>query len=212
MPRRDLTNIIKACQRKVGAFPDADPGEETWGKIYNALTGNKWDWTSNEERGGPVKPLPPVQEYEDVPKVDERSEKLIATLLPEVQPFARKLLIEAGKQGINLIVTSGTRTYAEQQALYDQGRSKPGKIVTHAKPGSSWHNHACAFDVTIFKDGQPVWESPLYKKVGLIGEEIGLEWGGRFESFSDEPHFHRSNGKSLAEARRLHEAGKTVFT
>lgn len=144
--------------------------------------------------------------------IDPRSEKAILTLLPEVRPAARQLVENAAKAGIFIKITSGTRTYAEQQALYDQGRSKPGKIVTNAKPGSSWHNHGVALDVTIFNGSQPVWESPDYARVGKIGKALGFVWGGDFRSIKDEPHFEMTNGKTLAEARALHAQGKTVFS
>ena len=42
----------------------------------------------------------------------------------------------------------------EQAKVYAQGRTAPGKIVTHAKPGHSNHNFGVAFDVGIFVGGQ----------------------------------------------------------
>ena len=56
-------------------------------------------------------------------------------------------------------VTQGLRTYAEQDALYAQGRTVPGEIVTNAAAGYSWHNFGNAVDlvpedITI---GQPDW-------------------------------------------------------
>jgi peptidoglycan L-alanyl-D-glutamate endopeptidase CwlK len=144
--------------------------------------------------------------------VDARSEGNIKTLLPQVQPYARKLVAAAAADGITIVVTSGTRTYEEQNELYEQGRSKPGNIVTNARAGYSWHNHGVALDVTVFEQGKPVWESIKYKSVGAIGKRLGFEWGGDFTSFSDEPHFQMMNGKTLAEARALHDAGRTVFS
>ena len=37
-------------------------------------------------------------------------------------------------------VTQGLRTMVEQEALYAQGRTAPGAIVTNAQPGQSPHN------------------------------------------------------------------------
>lgn len=145
-------------------------------------------------------------------KVDERSEKVIATLLPQLHGPARQLVHEAKKHGITIRLISGTRTYAEQQKLYDQGRSLPGKIVTNAKPGSSWHNHGAAFDVGVFHGGDYIPESPAYRKVGAIGKALGFEWGGDFKTIVDEPHFQMTNGKSIAQAHALHEQGKNVFS
>ena len=44
-------------------------------------------------------------------------------------------------------VVQGLRTWAEQQALWNQGRTTPGKIVTHAQGGQSWHNYGLAAEL-----------------------------------------------------------------
>lgn len=143
---------------------------------------------------------------------DERTEKNIATLLPQAQEKAREFMRLIKEKGINAKIISGTRTYEEQQVLYDQGRSKPGNVVTNARPGESWHNHSVAFDIAIFDDnGKYLEESPFYKMAGEIGESIGLEWGGRWK-FVDEPHMQYNPQKiSLNLAQRLAAKGKTIF-
>jgi peptidoglycan L-alanyl-D-glutamate endopeptidase CwlK len=151
--------------------------------------------------------------------VDERSEKAIATLLPEVRPYARALLNEAKQQGIKLIITSATRTFEEQDALFAQGRTKPGRIVTHVRGGYSNHNYGIAFDVTVFRGNTPIWECADYKIVGAIGRRLGLSWGGDWSSFIDEPHFElrpqwareMTESAMLAELRRRHMIGTGVF-
>ena len=144
--------------------------------------------------------------------VDERSAKNIKTLHPEVAILAARLIETAVAQGICVKVISGLRTYEEQNALYAQGRSKPGLIVTKAKGGYSIHNFGCAFDVGIFSpDGKKYYgEHAHYRRVGEIGEELGLEWGGRWK-FVDEPHFQLTRGKSLAEMRTSRGAGRDVL-
>lgn len=85
----------------------------------------------------------------------------------------------------------GTRSFAEQQAVYDQGRANPGAIVTYAKPGDSYHQYGLAFDVvpTAYKT-MPGWNpsGPLWDRIGAIGKTLGLNWGGDF-SKPDKPHF-----------------------
>jgi peptidoglycan L-alanyl-D-glutamate endopeptidase CwlK len=145
--------------------------------------------------------------------IDKRSEKNIATLKAEVQPLARKLVEEGVAQGINVRVISGLRTYAEQDELYAQGRSKPGQKVTKAKGGYSWHNFGLAFDIGIFsKDGKTYYgESNSYKEMGKIGKELGLEWGGDWD-FVDEPHFqYNPKGYSMAQLRQKHADGEDLF-
>jgi len=141
--------------------------------------------------------------------IDERSAKNIATLKPEVQPLATRLVEIAQARGINARVISGHRSYDEQNELYAQGRSKPGQIVTKAKGGQSWHNFGLAFS----SDGKKYYgESASYAEVGKIGEAIGLEWGGNWE-FVDEPHFQFNPQRySLAQMREKTEEGKSLFT
>lgn len=145
--------------------------------------------------------------------IDARSAKNIATLKAEVRPLAEKLIETAVAQGINVKVISGTRTYAEQDALYAQGRSKPGQIVTKARGGYSWHNFGLAFDIGIFsEDGKKYYgESKSYAVCGRIGETLGLEWGGSWAGFKDEPHFnYNPKGYTLTEMRERTAQGKDL--
>jgi peptidoglycan L-alanyl-D-glutamate endopeptidase CwlK len=140
--------------------------------------------------------------------VDTRSAKNIATLNPEVQPLARQLIEQAVAAGIHAKVISGHRTYVEQDELYAQGRTKKGPIVTKARGGYSNHNFGLAFDIGIFStDGKTYHgEHKDYKRVGEIGEKLGLEWGGRWK-FVDEPHF-QYNPKALTIAQMRERTAK----
>ena len=88
---------------------------------------------------------------EAIEPVDERSETNIATLPLEVQPIARSLVQKAALNGIQIKIISGFRTYAEQNKLYAQGRTKSVPKVTNAREGYSNHNFRVAFDVEIFE-------------------------------------------------------------
>lgn len=80
---------------------------------------------------------------------------------------------------------------ATQAAVYAQGRTTPGPIVSDAPPGSSYHNYQLAFDAvpTAYKH-LPKWNptGPLWNKIGSIGKSLGLEWGGDWPK-PDQPHF-----------------------
>lgn len=194
----NLPETIKIVQRIVGVEDDGIAGPKTWHAILQRLASTS----------GPIDNA-----------VDARSEKNIATLAPEVAPYARALVHEAAEAGIEIKVISGTRTYDEQDDLYEQGRSKPGRIVTNARGGFSNHNHGIAFDIGVFKNGQYVEESPAYAAVGAIGKRIGLSWGGDWTSIEDTPHFELrprwakslSEKEMLAELRRRKDAGMGVF-
>ena len=137
---------------------------------------------------------------------DNISAARIRELHPAMKPLAVKLLQEARKQGINLRITSGLRTETEQQALYDQGRTRPGKIVTNAKPWQSYHNYGLAIDVVPMNAAnQPVWNSKDWNKIGQIGKSIGLRWGGDFKNLVDKPHFE--TGPRISDLNSARVAG-----
>lgn len=106
---------------------------------------------------------------------------------------ARIALIEACRlQGEDIKVTEGYRSIERQNALYAQGRTVKGKIVTKAKGGQSLHNYGVAFDVIYKYKGKWTFEVPdaLPIKIGKIGKAMGLKWGGK----SDMPHFQITFG------------------
>jgi len=208
-----LDGTIRAVQKKLGVFVDGNPGPTTWGAIHLAVVGKK---TSDEVK----KTDTPALVGEGKP-ADSRSEKNIATLHPRVRPFARALIEKAAGKGIIIKVTSATRSFAEQDKLFAQ-RPK----VTNARGGFSNHNFGIAIDITIFKGSTdpeqaktPVFESPLYKVIGVLGTDLGLEWGGNWKTIVDEPHFQLRPGWAqgmaerdmLTELRSRKESGKDFY-
>ncbi|MGG3958436.1 M15 family metallopeptidase [Bhargavaea massiliensis] len=133
----------------------------------------------------------------------EHAEKKLVGVHPLVATKARQLIERAYREGINVIITQGLRTVEEQNELYAQGRTKPGKIVTNAKGGYSYHNYGLAFDFAILNaDGSVNWNiDEKWKRVGALGKSLGLEWGGDWPSFKDYPHFQYTFGLSLADLR-----------
>jgi peptidoglycan L-alanyl-D-glutamate endopeptidase CwlK len=126
-------------------------------------------------------------------------------LHPVVREKAQAFIDKARLQGIDLLVTSTYRDNESQAALYAQGRTKPGAIVTNARPGQSWHNWRCAFDVVPLRNGKPVWgtsgpDGDLWRKVGELGESVGLEWAGRWTGkLREMAHFQYTGGLTLAQ-------------
>jgi peptidoglycan L-alanyl-D-glutamate endopeptidase CwlK len=120
---------------------------------------------------------------------------------------------ELGSDSTVFKIISGTRTYAEQDALFAQGRTKfPGPVVTKARGGQSNHNFGVAWDIGVFQAGKYIPESDLYKKAGEIGKNLGLEWGGDWKSIQDEPHFQAIPESLLAATRTRFEAGEAIIT
>jgi peptidoglycan LD-endopeptidase CwlK len=127
----------------------------------------------------------------------------------EVCLMALELARRAAAEGIILVFTHTTRTALEQQELYEQGRSRPGPIVTAAPAGYSWHEFGRAFDVAIKRwsgDQTPGnWYDGPWDRVGELGEACGLEWGGRWKH-PDYPHFQHTGGRTLAAMREERNA------
>ena len=147
---------------------------------------------------------------------DARSERSIHTLHPKAQELARRSLKAIRDAGINARIISGTRTYAEQNALFAKGRfsSKEDK-VTNARGGQSNHNFGIAWDIGIFSDdGKYLGNSPLYKKAGQVALAAGiakLEWGGNWKSFPDQPHYQHATGLNTSDVRAKFESGKAFI-
>ena len=114
---------------------------------------------------------------------------------------------------------AGSVPVFSKNALYEQGRSKAGRIVTNARGGYSNHNFGIAFDIGVFEGGRYLDESPAYKAVGALGMKLGLEWGGNWKTIQDEPHFQlrpawasdKSEREMLAELRARRERGESAF-
>lgn len=131
-------------------------------------------------------------------------------LHPTVKAMAEELLTRCHNKGIPILYTSTLRTNEEQEALYALGRTKPGKKVTNAPAGSSYHNYGLAVDFAVIKDWRPTWDLradvnannlPDYTEVGIIAEEMGFEWGGRWTHFKDYPHLQYTFGLTLVDLR-----------
>lgn len=114
----------------------------------------------------------------------------IKLLHPEVQAIIPKFLEECEKRGLKVKTTDTIRTKQEQDDLYAQGRTKPGNIVTWVKYPYSNHNWGMAFDICR-NDGKGAYNDSdgWFAKVGKVGKEFGLVWGGDWKGTPDKPHF-----------------------
>lgn len=117
--------------------------------------------------------------------------------------FEKKL----AARGIRVIMTWGYRSIAEQNRLYAIGRTTPGKKVTNARGGYSWHNFGLAADYAFVIGGKVTWDGP-WDIFGQVARECGLEWGGSWSGFKDRPHVQWTRGKTLAQMRAVAKQAK----
>lgn len=117
--------------------------------------------------------------------------------------------------------THTLRTFAEQDALFAQGRTRAGNIVTNARGGSSYHNYGLAIDIVLVRDvdgdgdfDQAVWDIKTdfdgdrkadWIEVVTIFKQYGWEWGGDWR-FKDYPHFQKTFGMSVRQLLALHNS------
>lgn len=126
--------------------------------------------------------------------MDKRSESALAKVNPALAEKVRAAADGLAASGTFLLVVSGLRTAAEQDALYAQGRSAPGHIVTNARAGYSMHNYGLAVDVVPYlsgSSGQLNWRANTAQFRAMVAalEAQDLIWGGSWKSLPDDDHF-----------------------
>ena len=160
--------------------------------------------------------------------MDRLTLERIALLHPKVREEARAIYAEIcdalkGRAMCRFAFT--LRTIAEQDALYAQGRTRPGKRVTNARGGMSFHNYGLAIDIVLIQDtdgngtyDRAVWDTSTdfdgdgradWMQAVAIFKAYGWTWGGDWR-FVDPPHFEKTFGHSVRDLLALHRAGKTV--
>lgn len=150
--------------------------------------------------------------------VDKSSMDKIAKLHPKIRHEILFLVKECfAKTGIKIRIAQGLRTFAEQAAIYAQGRTTPGKIVTKANAGLSNHNYGLAIDFVILKsDGTVSWDTYVdadhdgqrdwIEVINIFkarGYKSGIDW-----NFVDAPHLEKMFGLSIRQLLDLHNSGK----
>jgi len=140
----------------------------------------------------------------------------------EVMDTIMNLESKAFPKTVKIRIVQGLRTIDEQNALYAQGRTAPGLVVTHAKGGSSFHNYGLAFDFALMydkdnngtfealswdinydfdKDGKKDWQ-----EVVQTFKALGYSWGGDWKSLQDNPHIEKTFGHTWKELLNRYNA------
>lgn len=144
--------------------------------------------------------------------VKAKSASKLSGLNAVVRSAAEALIEGSYARGVPILITQGLRTIAEQSALYAQGRTTAGSIVTNAKGGYSYHNFGLAIDFALLlENGSSVsWDTARdgdadgvkdWSEVVDVAKALGFAWGGDFKSFKDLPHFEMTFGLTTAQLR-----------
>jgi peptidoglycan L-alanyl-D-glutamate endopeptidase CwlK len=123
--------------------------------------------------------------------------------------------------GLVMRVTEGMRSFQYQYDLYCRGRQKRGnqwivcdesKIVTHAIPGSSYHQYGLAVDSCFVGDDPyrekctPEESIMAWARFGEAVKLAGLRWGGDWTAKRlDRPHAELSLPLSLDSIQMIYQ-------
>lgn len=106
------------------------------------------------------------------------------------------------------------RSFEEQDKLYAKGRTRPGRRVTNARGGESFHNYGVAADIAFYDEkGTISWPedgdyAKLWTRYGEHAKKQGLEWGGDWKSITDRPHIEYHPGVGSASSlKAAHQRG-----
>lgn len=136
--------------------------------------------------------------------MDKVSLQRIEKLHPKLREEVKQIVNNLAKRKVKIRITQGLRTDKEQNDLYAQGRTKPGKIVTKAKAGYSYHSYGLAVDFCLLHDDNSISYSLVedldkdnkadWMEVVEEFKKLGWDWGG---SFGDTPHFDKKFGNTI---------------
>lgn len=212
----NLVETIKGIQGAVGATPDGIFGPLTAGRVLAEL--------NNKNRiAQPPVPRETVIATDEgnIAQLDSRTVAAIRTLDPKARgrfvKFSLLANATAATYGCQYVMVSGNRTWKEQDALYAQGRTSPGSIVTRARGGQSDHNFGIAGDFGVFRarvyldESEPELAGKIHRACSVHAVACGLEWGGSWKSIKDEPHYQIFTGMTLAQMRAAYAASGSVL-
>lgn len=176
---------------------------------------------------------PPMAEGadpKDFYKVPDNADNLTIERIQLMHPELRQDTLNTYYQMCEALTGKATvrfaytlRTFAEQDALYQIGRTKlfdnNGRrlgTVTNARAGMSFHNYGLAFDIVLLTNGgkSASWDTAKdfdsdgesdWVECVKIAKKAGFTWGGDFRTFKDRPHFENNMGYTINDLYRMHQ-------
>lgn len=135
----------------------------------------------------------------------------VSALSPLAQTAFRLFRERCRAAGLDFIATETYRSQERQNYLYEQGRTRPGKIVTWTK--KSRHTSRRAWDIVKRKQNGDIdySDKAFYQKCGKIAAELNIIWGGTWKQ-ADTPHFEiKENWKPPKEELEMTEQERIKF-
>ncbi len=128
-----------------------------------------------------------------------RGDLLMITDVNALHPYFRdkinQLITICKEKDIELAFVETYRTHAKQAEYKGMGRK-----YTRSGAGKSKHQYGFAADLVPIVNDTAVWHNNvLWRKIGTIGEQLGLRWGGRWRHPFDPGHFEWTGGLNTAD-------------
>ncbi|MFM9535680.1 M15 family metallopeptidase [Lysinibacillus sp. IITD104] len=126
----------------------------------------------------------------------------LSELTAAAQMACSLLFQECFKAGIvDIFITETFRSQARQNYLYEQGRTRPGQVVTWTR--NSNHTSRRAWDIAVAPP-RDLYDKSTLSKVGAIAKKLGITWGGYWPAGQyDAPHFEIPSNWAIPKGYRL---------
>jgi len=194
------TLVLQGTEEALKELVKVEEPERPVSNVVEPLKEEKKDTPSSEDSTGESPPIITMR------KGVQKRKGLVTGLHPLVADALSSTINEAKARGLRVALFCGLRKPETQDALYAQGRTVEGKIVTKAKAWESWHNYGLAVDI-VFKDKKGNWSwanGNDWKGLGTVGKMFTFEWGGDWKNFPDRPHFQKTGKiQSIREAKEI---------
>lgn len=131
----------------------------------------------------------------------------IKQLHPVAQEACNLFMAECKKAGLNVLITETYRSQARQNYLYEQGRTRPGNVVTWTK--NSRHTGRMAWDICKNVKGKEYSDAKFFEQCGAIAKRLGITWGGTWKT-PDRPHFEVTSNWKAPKTTKVDQYKNTV--
>jgi peptidoglycan L-alanyl-D-glutamate endopeptidase CwlK len=197
-------DAVAHVQLLLGVFDDGKFGQNTRGAVIAFQESQGLDVSAEGEGKVGTKTLAALEKANEeilnsVAKIDKRNKKV--KLHPAFRKKLAALAEALANQDMNALITDGFRTFAEQNILFEKGRSTPGPKVTNARGGKSNHNYGLAVDMYPVLEGRVFTDTPkgndkhlaprfneIQQAIVKEVEGLGLTSGVHFHNLVDTPH------------------------
>lgn len=111
----------------------------------------------------------------------------ISLLRGDVKANVDILLQLCETEGLPVLITQTMRDDAYQSYLYEQGRTRPGKIVTNSRR-TTFHGAGLAFDFCKNVKGQEYSDPVFFDRVIALAKQVGFSSGADWKKFPEQCH------------------------